>query len=141
MKKRDIIVILLIVIVLIGIIVGLLYHFRDRKTYTLTLPQLENLKSISLKQSVNEKVISNHEEMKDVLEVINGTKRITQKESIQDEPVNVENEIKVDFNFVEEGTSTIFIYKKNNNYYIEQPYNGVYRISADEYNSVEKYVR
>ena len=141
MKKRNVIVILLSIIVLIGIIVGLLYHFRDRRTYALTLPQLEKLNSISLKQNANENVISNYEEMKEILEVINGTKRITQEESIQDAPVNVDNEIKVNFNFIESGASTIFVYKKNNSYYIEQPYNGVYRISGDEYNLVEKYIR
>lgn len=141
MKKRNVIVIGLIIIVLIGIIVGVLYHFRDRRTYVLTLPQLEKLNSISLKQNVNENVISNYEEMKEILEVINGTKRITQEESIQDAPVNIDNEIKVNFNFIESGASTIFVYKKNNSYYIEQPYNGVYRISGDEYNLVEKYIR
>ena len=26
-------------------------------------------------------------------------------------------------------------------YYIEQPYNGIYQISGDEYNSIEKLVR
>ncbi len=31
--------------------------------------------------------------------------------------------------------------RKNNSYYIEQPYNGIYQISGDEYNSIEKLVR
>ena len=51
------------------------------------------------------------------------------------------DEIKVDFHFIEAGVSTIFVYKKNNSYYIEQPYNGIYQISGDEYNSIEKLVR
>ena len=51
---------------------------------------------------------------------------------------NIEDELKVDFNFIEAGVSTIFVYKKNNSYYIEQPYNGIYQISGDEYNSIEK---
>ena len=34
-----------------------------------------------------------------------------------------------------------FYPKKNNSYYIEQPYNGIYQISGDEYNSIEKLVR
>ena len=38
------------------------------------------------------------------------------------------NEIKVDFQFIEAGVYTIFVYKKNNSYYIEQPYNGIYQI-------------
>lgn len=70
-----------------------------------------------------------------------GIKRITETESIQDSPVNVDNEIKINFYFDEENCSTVFVYKKNFKYYIEQPYNGIYRISADEYNAIEKYIR
>ena len=33
-----------------------------------------------------------------------------------------------------------FVYKKNGKYFIEQPYNGIYRISPDEYNSIGKYI-
>lgn len=32
------------------------------------------------------------------------------------------------------------VYKKNGKYFIEQPYNGIYRISPDEYNSIGKYI-
>lgn len=79
--------------------------------------------------------------MKDILYVLNGTKRVTKNESIQDAPINIDDEIKVDFHFIEAEVSTIFVYKKNNSYYIEQPYNGIYQISGDEYNSIEKLVR
>lgn len=70
-----------------------------------------------------------------------GVKRITETESIQDSPVNVYNEIKINFYSDKENISTLFVYKRNFKYYIEQPYNGIYKISADEYNSIEKYVR
>ena len=79
--------------------------------------------------------------MKDILYVLNGTKRITKNESIQDAPVNVENEIKVDFYLLDKETSTLFVYIKNDKYYIEQPYNGIYQMSGDEYNSIEKYIK
>lgn len=52
-------------------------------------------------------------------------KRITETESIQDSPVNVDDEIKINFYFDEENCSTVFVYKKNFKYYIEQPYNGM----------------
>ena len=112
-----------------------------RRTYTLNLPQLEKLESISLNQNEKDISINGREEMKDILYVLNGTKRVTKNESIQDAPVNIDDEIKVDFHFIEAGVSTIFVYNKNNSYYIEQPYNGIYQISGDEYNSIEKLVR
>ena len=120
---------------------AIFYHFKDRRTYTLNLPQLEKLESISLNQNEKDISINGREEMKDILYVLNGTKRVTKNESIQDAPVNIDDEIKVDFHFIEAGVSTIFVYNKNNSYYIEQPYNGIYQISGDEYNSIEKLVR
>ena len=113
----------------------------NKTTYTLNLPQLENLKNISLIQNANEKSISSTERMKEILDVINGVKRVTKNGSIQDAPINVSNVIKIDFNFIDEGSSTLFVYKKNNKYFIEQPYNGIYQISKDEYNSIEKYIK
>lgn len=141
MKNRNVLFMILVIIVLGVLVAGVMYHFCDRRTYSLNLPQLEKLKSISLEQNANGKVISGNEEMKDILYVLNDTKRITKQESIQDAPVNIDDEIKVDFHFIEAGVSTIFVYKKNNSYYIEQPYNGIYQISGDEYNSIEKLVR
>ena len=141
MKNRNALFVILGIIVLVVLVIGVFYHFRDRRTYTLNLPQLEKLESISLNQNEKDIIINDTEEMKDILYVLNGTKRVTKNESIQDAPVNIDDEIKVDFHFIEAGVSTIFVYKKNNSYYIEQPYNGIYQISGDEYNSIEKLVR
>ena len=135
MKNKNVLFAVLGIIVLVVLVIGVFYHFRDRRTYTLNLPQLEKLESISLNQNEKDISINDREEMKDILYVLNGTKRVTKNESIQDAPV------KVDFHFIEAGVSTIFVYKKNNSYYIEQPYNGIYQISGDEYNSIEKLVR
>ena len=129
MKNKNVLFAVLGIIVLVVLVIGIFYHFRDRRTYTLNLPQLEKLESISLNQNEKDISINGREEMKDILYVLNGTKRVTKNESIQD------------FHFIEAGVSTIFVYKKNNSYYIEQPYNGIYQISGDEYNSIEKLVR
>ena len=140
-KNKNVLFAVLGIIVLVVLVIWVFYHFRDRRTYTLNLPQLEKLESISLNQNEKDISINGREEMKDILYVLNGTKRVTKNESIQDAPVNIDDEIKVDFHFIEAGVSTIFVYKKNNSYYIEQPYNGIYQISGDEYNSIEKLVR
>lgn len=140
-ENKNVLFAVLGIIVLVVLVIGVFYHFRDRRTYTLNLPQLEKLESISLNQNEKDISINGREEMKDILYVLNGTKRVTKNESIQDAPVNIDDEIKVDFHFIEAGVSTIFVYKKNNSYYIEQPYNGIYQISGDEYNSIEKLVR
>ena len=56
MKNKNVLFAVLGIIVLVVLVIGVFYHFRDRRTYTLNLPQLEKLESISLNQ--NEKDIS-----------------------------------------------------------------------------------
>lgn len=52
----------------------------------------------------------------------------------------MEDPIKLEFYFENTGTSVIYMYIKDDRYYIEQPYNGIYQITYDEYNSIAKYV-
>lgn len=139
MKYKYLVVIILVISILLFIL-GMLYHFRQETTYSLNLPQLEALKSISLEQNNKKQVISDKNKMKDILDNINLVKRVTKIESIQDIPTNVKNNIRIDFIFNESGVSTIFIYKRKNKYYIEQPYNGIYEINEDEYNSISEYL-
>lgn len=140
MKSKNV-VFLILGIILVVAVIGIAYIFANRRTYILNLPQVEKLKNISLKQNDEERIISESDEMEELLKVINGVKRVTKEESIQDSPVNIDNLIKIDFYFVENGVSTIFVYKKNNNYYIEQPYNGIYQINSDEYDFIEKAIK
>ena len=126
MKNRNVLFTVLGIIVLVVLMIGVFYHFRDRRTYTLNLPKLEKLESISLKQNEKNVIIDDKEKMQDILYILNGTKRVTKNESVQDVPININNEIQNN---------------KNNSYYIEQPYNGIYQISGDEYNSIEKLIQ
>ena len=140
MKKRKVFIVLIIVLFLL-IAVCCIFYFTNNRTYKINLPELEKLESITLEKDGNEKIITNNEEMKEILEILKGKERNTKTQSIQDEPVNISNKIKVEMNFKEIGEFILFIYEKDNKYYIEQPYNGIYRISGDEYNSIEKYIR
>lgn len=128
-------------IILIILLAGIAYFFAGGRTYELHLPPAENLKSISLEQNNIQSTIDDSGEIKAILDIIGGEKRTTREESIQDAPVNAEDEVKIDFHFSEAGTSTLFVYKKNNKYYIEQPYNGIYQISEEDYHSIENYCR
>jgi len=85
--------------------------------------------------------VNEQDKIKDIINIIGKVKRTTTNESVQDSPINVENEIKIDFEYDENKSSTVFIYKKKGKYFIEQPYNGIYRISLDDHNSIVKYIR
>lgn len=115
----------------------------SKKEYTLTLPKEENIESVFFEKDNNKKEVKDTEEIKDIIYVLSdsGKGRTTNEESVQDYPVNAEDIIKIEFNLKDEKQSTLFVYKKNGKMYIETPYNGIYRINGDEYNSMEKYTR
>ena len=140
MKKGKMIFII-ILLVCVGGVLGILYFNKINKySYTLNIPSDDSVYSINLEQNGKRIEVSEQEKIKDIIYIISEVKRTTTNESIQDSPINVENEIKIDFEYEENKTSTVFVYKKNGKYFIEQPYNGIYRISPDEYNSIEKYI-
>ena len=140
MKKGKMIFII-ILLVCVGGVLGILYFNKiNKSSYTLNIPSDDSVYSINLEQNGKRIEVSEQDKIKDIIYIISEIKRITTNESIQDSPINVENEIKIDFEYEENKTSTVFVYKKNGKYFIEQTYNGIYRISPDEYNSIEKYI-
>lgn len=140
MKKNKIIVIVLFLC--ISVVLGIMYFNRIKKTsYTLNLPSGDSVSSINMEQNDKIVKIDEQEKVKDIMFIIKEVKRTTTNKSVQDSPVNVENVIKINIEYGEGNNSTVFIYKRRNKYFIEQPYNGIYRISPDEYSSIEKYVK
>lgn len=112
----------------------------NKNHYSLNIPASDSIISISLENDTNKVEIDNEKDIEKLINVISSVKRTTSKESIQDAPVNVDNYIKVDFNFKTVESSTIFIYQKKKNYCIEQPYNGIYEITKEEYNKIVDYL-
>lgn len=112
----------------------ILFWTPPGRTYTLTLPEAGKLESIQLTQGTDTAAVG---DMGMLLELLTGTERKTRSESIQDCPVNAENVVQIDFRFKEQGISTVFVYQKGRSFFIEQPYNGVYRISEEEFREIE----
>ena len=140
--KKKMIIFIIVLFLCIGAVVGIYYYNKlNNRIYSLELPIAEEISNITLEKNTKNIDVNNSQEIKNIVEILEKTKRTTKKESIQDMPVNVENEIKINFKIINNETKTIFVYKKKNKYYIEQPYNGIYEISEDEYNSIEKYVK
>lgn len=141
-KEVKIALVVLGIILLVGIIVGIFLN-SNKRNYELNLPQQEKISSIVIKSNTNSAEVTDNEEIKDIIYVLSesGNGRTTKEESIQDYPVNSDNIVQVNFVFNESGKSTLFVYMKNGNYYLEQPYNGIYIINGDAYNSIEKFIR
>lgn len=98
-----------------------------KKAVPITLPQTDEITSIDI--TVGENTVS-HSDKTWISEIIAdiSSSEPTKKESVQDVP-QAESYIKIDFQF-ETGTSTIFAYEDSGKYYIEQPYQGIYKIDS-----------
>ena len=119
-KEVKIALVVLGIILLVGIIVGIFLN-SNKRNYELNLPQQEKLSSIVIKSNTNSAEVTDNEEIKDIIYVLSesGNGRTTKEESIQDYPVNSDNIVQVNFVFNESGESTLFVYMKNGNYYLE----------------------
>ena len=96
-----------------------------KKAAPITLPQADKITSIDI--TIAENTVS-HLDKTWISEIIAdiSSSEPTKKESVQDFP-QVESYIKIDFRY-ETGTITIFAYEDRGKYYLEQPYQGIYKI-------------
>ena len=96
-----------------------------KKAAPITLPQADEIASIDITFEENTVSHSDKTWMSEIIADISSSEP-TKKESVQDAP-RVESYIKIDFR-LETGTITIFAYEDRGKYYLEQPYQGIYKI-------------
>ena len=106
-----------------------------KKADLITLPQTDEITSIDI--TVGENTVS-HSDKTWISEIIANisSSEPTKKESVQDVP-QAESYIKIDFQF-ETGTSTLFAYEDSGKYYVEQPYQGIYKIDSQLYSRLQE---
>lgn len=106
-----------------------------KKADSITLPQTDEITSIDI--TVGENTVS-HADKTWISEIIANisSSEPTKKESVQDVP-QAESYIKIDFQF-ETGTSTLFAYEDSGKYYVEQPYQGIYKIDSQLYSQLQE---
>lgn len=140
MKKK--LIFIFVLFCCIGAVLGICcYNFLNKTEYILNLPkEAENYINITLVSDNDSRTIETSDNIQKLLNKIVGIERITTKESIEDIPNDMEKCLKLDILFDKGATvSTIYVYKKADKYYIEQPYNGVYEITEEEYNDINKF--
>jgi len=117
-------------------------NLQVKKEHTINLFKLEEISSITidtLSQYNNKKEFKDEESIKEIYDIFIDKK--THIENINDVPVNPDILYFVKFKNVSGKSKSAYIYKKDNKYYIEQPYNGIYLITEAEYTMVEKYIK
>ena len=130
-KKRVIFLAVVIVIFTVLAVSVYAYRHRDRRTYCMDQPAIETVEGIVIEQK----------DIKHLLKTIYGVKMITGKESVQDSPVNVEDEIAIHISLSDKKVITLFAYKKHSKYFIEMPYNGIYEIEEETYNILKEHLK
>ena len=100
-----------------------------KKAAPITLPQADKITSIDI--TIKENTVS-HSDKTWISEIIAdiSSSEPTKKESVQDVP-QAESYIRIDFRHetgTETETITIFAYEDRGKYYLEQPYQGIYKI-------------
>ncbi len=140
MKKLKIFLLIIGVIAVLGAIIFLIDY--NNVEYTINLFKLEEISSITidtLSQYDNKKEFKDEETIKEIYDVLADKK--TNIDSINDVPVNPDILYLVKFKNNTENSKSAYIYKKDNQYYIEQPYNGIYQITEKEYAIIEKFIK
>lgn len=117
-------------------------ELNKNKKYVINLFELKEISSITidtLAQYDNKKEFKDKESIEEIYEVFADKK--THIESVNDIPVNPDILYFVKFKNDSGNYKSAYIYKKDNQYYIEQPYNGIYQVTEDEYTRIEKVVK
>ena len=139
MKGKNIVI--LIAFILVILIFTLCFAIINKPKYNLKLPEIRDVSSISVTLNDNEVKLDKEEDTTSIITTLMSNGRTTKIESIQDFPVNVSNVITIKIYHKSSGNSTLFVYERKENYYLEQPYNGIYEISSDEYNSILNFTK
>ena len=142
--QKIFIVLGLLVIIIASFISGLLIGQKKApknnlaKTYNLDILNLDQISSViidTLSEFGKVKEITDKETIETVYNVFNN--KTTQIESVNDNPINPEILFSVTFKNNNGDYKLAYIYKKDNKYYIEQPYNGIYETSLDSFKTIE----
>ena len=138
MKNKNKIVSILIVMFVLCAICGIIwYKLETRQVYIPDIPNSHNLSSISYELESGSETVMTEEEMDKILNGIYALNLNTKSVSVQDYPTDTENLVSIRLYYKEEDTvGNFYIYKRKDKYYFEEPYNGIYKISEEDYNYI-----
>ena len=137
MKNKNKIVSIIVAVVVVLAIGGIVwYKLATRQVYVPDIPNSHNLSSISYELPTGIVTVAETEKMDKILNGLSELNLKTQSVSVQDAPTEVENLVSIRLNYREDAVGSFYLYSKKEKYYIEEPYNGIYKISEDDYDFV-----
>lgn len=117
-------------VVFIVLMMAVVLSACGQKAQPIVLPSKDEIHSVELTQGTETTSISEEEWISRFLDAVLKAQP-TRKVSVQDQP-QVKGYVKIDLKG-ETSVSTIFFYEEQGAYYLEQPYQGIYRSDAALY--------
>lgn len=110
----------------------------------IVLPEAENITEIEIIDNTSEtaKKIVDEKEISKLIRNIKDNSENTNKESVNDQPTNIENYIIVKFYHkgAEKSPSIAYLYQKNGNSYVEQPYQRIWDLKEEIFNNISRLI-
>ena len=136
-KLKFFIGIAIIMVVVLAIFIAVQIN---QETYEITIPSLDEITLVSIDSLSQYDNVTEFDDKEDIAKIYHIFRnQTTTQESINDNPVNPDILFLVTFKKNDE-TTKVYIYKKNNQYYIEQPYNGIYTIAKRDFETIQNLV-
>ena len=133
--KKEIIK-LIVIIALAAIMCGVVYVLSNNKK--INLPKMGEVKEVLIKEDNRVVTISEKKEIEKIYKIIENKKSM--KKSVTDTPKDVKKLIKISFIIGDDEKNIMNIYMKDDMYYLEQPYNGIFKLSKKEYEDIMMYL-
>lgn len=106
----------------------------------IVLPKAEEIKEIEIMKNTSEDSlkIENQDEISSIIEEIKENTNNTGKESINDQPTNINDYMILKFHYknAEGSPSIAYLYKDKNSSYVEQPYSGIWKLKDETFDRI-----
>ncbi|MDU2109241.1 MAG: DUF5301 domain-containing protein [Peptoniphilus rhinitidis] len=106
----------------------------------IVLPKAEEIKEIEIMKNTSEDSlkIENQDEISSIIEEIKENTNNTGKESINDQPTNINDYMILKFHHknAEGSPSIAYLYKDKNSSYVEQPYSGIWKLKDETFDRI-----
>lgn len=110
----------------------------------IVLPKAEEIKEIEIMKNTSEErlKIENQDEIDDIIEEIKENTNDTDKESVNDQPTNIDDYLIIKFHHknAEENPSVVYLYKDKNDSYVEQPYSGIWKLREETFDRISSHL-
>lgn len=135
-RTRTVLLISILIVIFFVSYYFLLSNYQKREQAKIKIPDLVDITSINLQNLKEQKYVTNKVEITKIVNIIKNSKH-TKKQSVNDYPTNATKVITITF-ISKENNTTIYIYKQNDKYYVEQPYQNINVITENSYNIIRK---